>query len=61
MEYQNASQAVALQTIEEKLRVNTAQVLAESHKHKILPREAAVNLATERVKRAMTFRRWSTF
>ena len=61
MEYQNASQAIALQTIEEKLRVNTAQVLEVSRKQKVLPREAAVNLATERVKRAMTYRRWSTF
>jgi len=61
MEFQNASQAVALQTIEEKLRVNTAQVLEASRNQQIPPREAALNLATERVKRAMTFRRWSTF
>jgi glutamate dehydrogenase (NAD(P)+) len=61
MEYQNASQAVALQTIEEKLRVNTALVLQASRRQRVPPREAALNLATERVKRAMTYRRWSTF
>ncbi|MEN8179235.1 MAG: Glu/Leu/Phe/Val dehydrogenase [Pseudomonadota bacterium] len=61
MEYQQASQTVAMQTIEEKLRINTAQVLEESQKQQILPREAAVNMAMERVKRAMTYRRWSTF
>ena len=61
MEYQKASQTVALQTIEEKLRVNTAQVLEESKRRKIQPREAAMSLAMQRIKRAMTYRRWSTF
>ena len=61
MEYQGASQAAAFQTIEEKLRRNTALVL-EAVKHKqILPRQAAMELATERVKKAMSFRRYSLF
>ena len=61
MEYQGASQAAAFQTIEEKLRRNTAQVL-EAVKHKqILPRQAAMEMATERVKKAMSFRRYSLF
>jgi len=61
MEYEGASQAAALATIEEKLRRNTEQVL-ETVKHKqILPRTAAIDMALERVKRAMSFRRFSLF
>jgi len=61
MEYQKASQAAAFQTIEEKLRSNTSQVLKTAQKKGIMPRDAAVELATERVKKAMTYRRWSLF
>ena len=61
MEYEGASQAAALATIEEKLRRNTGQVL-EAVKHKqILPRQAAMDMALQRVKRAMSFRRFSLF
>ena len=61
MEYQGASQAAALESIEEKLRRNTRLVL-ESVKHRqILPREAAMEMAMERVKKAMSFRRFSLF
>jgi len=61
MEYEGASQAAALATIEEKLRRNTEQVL-EAVKHKqILPRSAAIDMALERVKKAMSFRRFSLF
>lgn len=61
MEYQGASQAAAFQTIAEKLRDNTEHVLEEAKKKQALPREAAVRLATERVKKAMTFKRWAIF
>ena len=61
MEYQHASQTAAFQVIEEKLRSNTAQVLQVAQAQGIPPRDAAVALATERVKRAMQFRRWSLF
>ncbi len=61
MEYQKANQAAAFQTIEEKLRSNTAQMLNTSEKKGIMPRDAAVELATERVKNAMALRRWSLF
>lgn len=61
MEYHGASQAAALQTIEEKLRSNTAQVLEASKREQILPREAAMELAMQRVRRAMSFRRFSLF
>lgn len=61
MEYQHASQTAVFQTIEEKLRSNTAQVLQIAQAQAIPPRDAAVAMATERVKRAMQFRRWSLF
>jgi glutamate dehydrogenase (NAD(P)+) len=61
MEYHGATQATALQAIEEKIRANTAAVLAESAARRVPPREAAVSLAAVRVRRAMTYRRWSIF
>jgi glutamate dehydrogenase (NAD(P)+) len=61
MEYRGSSQAAAFETIEEKLRRNTAQVLEEAERKQILPRDAALELATERVKKAMGYRRWSLF
>lgn len=59
MEYRGASQVQAFVVIEEKLRANTKQVLDDATKRKILPREAALALATARVKKAMGWRRWS--
>jgi len=61
MEYQGASQLTAFQVIEEKLRDNTRLVLEESVNRKILPRQAALQLAVGRIKKAMSFRRWSLF
>lgn len=61
MEYHGASEMAALQTIDEKLRRNTEIVLSTAKKENILPREAANNMALERVKKAMSFRRWSSF
>ena len=61
MEYHGASQAAALQTIEEKLRRNTEQVLETSRREQILPREASMKLAMQRLNRAMSFRRYSLF
>ena len=61
MEYQGAAQSFAFDTIEEKLRCNTELVLEASRKEDILPREAAVELAVERVRKAMSYRRCSTF
>ena len=59
MEYRGASQATAFQVIEEKIRENTREVLARARREGILPRQAALELATERVKRAMGYRRHS--
>lgn len=59
MEYHGATQTAAFAAIEEKLRTNTRQVLEAASKQKLLPRTAAVNLATSRVKKAMGYQRWS--
>ena len=59
MEYRGSYRTAVLQTIEEKLRRNTKMVLDRMKNEGILPRQAAVELATERVKRAMSFRRFS--
>jgi len=61
MEYQGASQSAAFESIEEKLRRNTEMVLAASKSQGILPRQAAMDLAMQRIKKAMSFRRWSLF
>ncbi len=61
MEYKGATQSAALAAIEEKVRRNTETVLTTAINDKILPREAAVRIARERVERAMGFRRWSLF
>ncbi|WP_440947484.1 Glu/Leu/Phe/Val family dehydrogenase [Methanosarcina sp. T3] len=60
-EYQGATRCMAFDSIEEKVRSNTAQVLEAAKTKGILPREAAVELAAKRVKRAMRYRRWSIF
>lgn len=61
MEYRGARQAEVFETIAEKIRHNTRLVLEESKLQKILPREAAIKLAVRRVKKAMSFKRWSIF
>ena len=61
MEYEGGSQAAALASIEEKLRRNTEQVLEAVKHEKVLPRRAAKDMALQRVKRAMSFRRYSLF
>lgn len=61
MEYRGASESDALNNIKEKIRRNTRLVLEAVATKNILPREAAVELAAGRVKRAMGFRRYSLF
>jgi len=58
MEYAGATQTAAFQAIEEKIRANTEAVLESAKQHRILPREAAVELASERVRAAMATRRF---
>ena len=61
MEYQGSNKTAAFETIEEKVRRNTQMVLDKMKEEKVLPRHAAIELATERVKKAMSFRRFSLF
>lgn len=61
MEYQGASQAAAFATIAEKLRQNSEEVLERVTKNGMLPRDAAMELAVSRVRKAMGYRRWGIF
>jgi glutamate dehydrogenase (NAD(P)+) len=61
VEYHGGSESQVFSTIEEKIRRNTQLVLERSGQRGVLPRQAAVELATERVRRAMRHRRWSIF
>ena len=61
MEYKGSNRTAVFQTIEEKLRRNTQMVLERMKNEGVLPRQAAVELATERVRKAMSFRRFSLF
>jgi len=61
MEWHGATQAAAFAAIEERIRANTEAVLEASEARGVLPRQAAVDLAALRVRRAMATRRWSIF
>ena len=58
-EYAGATRGQAFQAIEEKVRANTATVLAAAAQQRVAPREAAVALASERVRAAMKTRRFN--
>ncbi len=58
MEYAGASQAAAFEAIAEKVRYNTRAVLDVAKVNGNLPRDAAVGLAVDRVRTAMSTRRW---
>jgi glutamate dehydrogenase (NAD(P)+) len=60
-EYAGAGEAATIQTIQEKVGANTAEVLERSRSQAVTPREAATVMATERVGKAMSTRRWSVF
>jgi glutamate dehydrogenase (NAD(P)+) len=59
MEYQGATRTVAFAAIEEKIRDNTRAVLETTKTKRIPPRQAAGDLATARVRKAMSYRRFS--
>jgi len=61
MEYRGATERAAFQAIEEKIRANTEAVLAAAKARNLSPRAAALELATQRVKQAMSYRRWPIF
>lgn len=58
MEYAGATQAAAFAAIEEKIRANTAAVLKTVAEEGVSARQAAVKLATDRVRTAMGTRRF---
>jgi glutamate dehydrogenase (NAD(P)+) len=60
-EYAGSSESEAFSAIEEKLRKNTKLVLEYAANKNMLPRQAAVELAMARVKKAMGLRRFSSF
>ena len=61
MEYHGASEGTVMQAIEEKLRRNTRLVLEDATTRKLLPREASIEMAVARIKKAMSYRRYSLF
>lgn len=61
MEWRGATRGAAFAAIEERIRANTEAVLEASARGGVLPRQAAEELAVERVRRAMATRRWSIF
>jgi glutamate dehydrogenase (NAD(P)+) len=61
MEYRGKIESEALAVIQDKIRTNTRLVLEDSRNRKILPREAAMNLAVARVEKAMSYKRWSIY
>jgi glutamate dehydrogenase (NAD(P)+) len=61
MEYHGATARAATQAIEEKISRNTEKIMEISRKKNIQPREAAIEMASERIKKAMSYRRWSLF
>jgi glutamate dehydrogenase (NAD(P)+) len=61
MEYRGATQSAAFAAIEERTRANTRAVLEAVTAKRALPREAALDLASERIRQAMSYRRFSIF
>ncbi len=59
MEYRGATRSQAFEAIAEKIRANTAEVLAEARRRGDLPRAAALDLAAGRVRKAMGLRRFA--
>jgi glutamate dehydrogenase (NAD(P)+) len=60
VEYRGGSEGSAFALIDEKIRANMRAVLDAARRDDLLPREAALAIATERVRRAMRTRRWGS-
>lgn len=58
MEHRGATRQAAMDAVADKVRVNTGTTLQTSRDRNCLPREAAANLATGRIRRAMATRRF---
>jgi len=61
MEWRGATETAAMDAIQEKVRRNTRNVLEDAKARGIPPRQAAVEMAEARVRRAMGYRRHSLF
>lgn len=61
MEYRGATQHAAFAAIAEKIRANTDEVLQLARGDGVMPREAATQLASRRVRQAMAHRRFGVF
>jgi len=60
VEYRGGTETAAFQEIGERVRRNTREVLQQSADEKVLPRTAADRLAGDRIRRAMSVRRWTS-
>ncbi len=60
VEYAGGTEKQAFQVIDEKVRGNTLETLERTRRDKILPREAAVQMARERVGNAMKYQRFNS-
>ena len=56
VEFRGGSESQVMETIEEKIRTNTLEILERSKKENLLPREAAVKMACNRIRKAMSYR-----
>ena len=56
VEYRGGTKVMAFQTIEEKIRANSTLILEQAAKLDKLPRQVAIELAKERVRKAMGYR-----
>lgn len=61
MEYRGADESAVMDAIADKVRRNTEAVLSKAKSEGKHPRQAAEEIAQERLTKAMGFRRWSTF
>ena len=57
VEYHGGTQSIAFDQIAQKIRDNTRAVLTRSREERIQPRQAAIDLARERVRIAMSMRK----
>jgi glutamate dehydrogenase (NAD(P)+) len=60
VEYRGGTETAAFQEVDERIRRNTRDVLRMAAERKVQPRAAAESLAGERIRRAMSFRRWTS-
>lgn len=61
MEYRGSTQQAVFAAIAEKISANTAEVLRLAGDRGVTPREAATQLASQRVRQAMAIRRFGVF